>query len=142
MGTLLRHSDLSLRVTFLFDLIFLPRLGILTASLDFYSEGENLIKSTEPLDVAMIRVKVRTVKWNKIRMGLGNAEGLVGFVFVGAVGAEMPPPWIVINSLGVDEEELGLVATTTRTLSGSEVGWDGPLKLIEDGLEVVGAGPA
>ena len=74
MGTLLRRSDLALRVTFLFDFIFLPRLGILTASLDFYSEGKNLIKSTEPLDVAMIRVKVGTVKWNKIWMGLGDVE--------------------------------------------------------------------
>jgi hypothetical protein len=53
----------------------------------------------------------------------------------------MLPPWIV-NSLGVDEESLGMEATTTRALIGSEVRWDGPLKMIEDGLEVVGAGPA
>ena len=54
----------------------------------------------------------------------------------------MSPPWLVVNSLEVDEESLGMEATTTRALIGSEVGWDGPLKLIEDGLEVVGAGPA
>ena len=67
LGTLPRRSDLSLRVTFLFNLFFLPRLGILTASLDFYSEGENLIKSiAEPLDVAMIAMKVRSMKSNKV----------------------------------------------------------------------------
>ena len=47
-------------------LIFLPRLGILTASLDFYSEGENLIKSIEPRYVDVVGMKVRTVKWNKL----------------------------------------------------------------------------
>ena len=84
-------------------------------------------------------MKVRPVKSNKVGMGLGNAEGLVGVV--SAVGAEMLPPWIV-SSLGVDEEELGLVALTAGALSGSEVGRDGPLILAEDGLEVVGAYPA
>ena len=54
----------------------------------------------------------------------------------------MPPPWVIVDSLGVNEERLGVEATTTRTLSGSEVGWDGPLILEKDGLEVVGAGPA
>ena len=77
--------------------------------------------------LAMIGMKVRSMKSNKVQ--------------IDAVGAEMLPPWIV-NSLGVDEESLGMEATTTRTSSGSEVGWDGPLKLIEDGLEVVRAGPA
>ena len=90
----------------------------------------------------MIGMKVRSMKSSKVRMSLGNAEGHEGFVFVGAVGAEMPPPWLVVDSLEVDEERLGMETTTTRTLSGSEFGWDGPLILVEDGLEVVGADPA
>ena len=54
----------------------------------------------------------------------------------------MSPPWLVVDSLEVDEERLGMETTTTRTLSRSEVGWDGPLVMIEGGLEVVGACPA
>ena len=74
-------------------------------------------------------------------MGLGDVEEKQRVAHVSAIGAEMLPPWI-INSLGVDKGSLGMEATTARTSSGSEVGWDGPLKLIEDGLEVVRAGPA
>ena len=54
----------------------------------------------------------------------------------------MPPPWLVVDSLAVDEGRLGMETPTTRTSSGSEVVRDGPLILAEDGLEVVGAGPA
>ena len=89
----------------------------------------------------MIGMKVRTVKWNKIRMGLGDVEEKRRVAHVGAIGAEVLPPWIV-NPRGVDEEDLGMEATTMRTLSRSEFSWDGPLILVEDGLEVFGAGPA
>ena len=39
----------------------------------------------------MIRVKVRSMESNKVRIGLADAEDLIGFVFVGAVGAELLP---------------------------------------------------
>ena len=54
----------------------------------------------------------------------------------------MLPPWLIVNSAEVDEERLGMETTTMRTLSGSEVRWDGPLVMIKDGLEVVRAGSA
>ena len=70
-------------------------------------------------------------------MSLGNAEEM--HARVGPVRAEIH--WIT-SSLGVDKESLGMEATTVRALTGSEVSWDGPPKLTEDSLEVVGAGLA
>ena len=70
----------------------------------------------------MTGMKVRSMKSNKVRVGLGDAEDLVGFVFVGAVGAEMPPfLWAVFDSLGLNEEGFGVEAPTTRTFGGSKV---------------------